>query len=243
MKRILPTLIIGLAVVAAALILGGQYNYKFRQQKTISVTGGAKVSFVSDLIVWKGSYSRRAATLEQAFSALKSDEKKVRAFLSAQGLDPSQVIFSAVDISKDYQTTYDSNGRMAGRKFTGYTLMQNIKVQSKEIAKVEKISREITSLIQSGVEFNSQAPAYYYTKLSGLKIDLLSKASADGRLRAETIAEKSNNDLGGLKKADMGVFQIIGEYSGENYTWGGAFNTSSKKKTASITVQMEFELE
>lgn len=243
MKRILPTLIIGLAVVVAAIILGHQYNYKFRQQKTISVTGGAKVSFASDLIVWQGTYSRRASTLEQAYSALKQDEKKVREFLSGKGLNLDNVIFSAVDISKDYESVYDGNGRRTGRRFSGYTLIQNIKVQSPEIAKVENISREITGLIQAGVEFNSLSPSYYYTKLSDLKIDLLSKASADGRLRAETIAQKSDNELGGLKEADMGVFQIIGQYSHENYTWGGAFNTSSKMKTASITVQMEFELQ
>ncbi len=242
MKRIIPTLIIGLAVIIAAVVLGHNYNYKFRQQKTIAVTGGAKINFSSDLIVWQGSYSRKAATLEQAYSALKQDENKVRDFLSKQGLDLNKVIFSAVDISKDYETQYDNNGRMAGRKFTGYTLTQKIKVQSEEISKVEKISREITGLIQSGVEFNSQPPAYYYTKLSDLKIDLLAKAATDGRQRAETIAQKSNNTLGGLKSADMGVFQIIGQYSDENYTWGGTFNTSSKEKTASITVKMEFEL-
>ena len=242
MRRTFPTLIIGLAVVLAAVILGNKYNYKFRQQKTIAVTGGAKVSFASDLIVWQGTYSRKANTLEEAYSALKADEQKVRSFLSDKGLDMNHVIFSAVDITKNYETTYDNNGRTSGRRFTGYTLMQKIKVQSPEIAKVEQISREITGLIQSGVEFNSLAPAYYYTKLSDLKIDLLAKAAADGRQRAETIAQQSEGELDGLKEADMGVFQIIGEYSGENYTWGGAFNTSSKMKTASITVQMEFAL-
>lgn len=242
MRSIIPTLIISLAVVIAALVLGSNYNYKFRQQKTVSVTGGAKVNFTSDLIVWQGTYSRKAATLEQAYSLLKKDENKVRDFLTGNGIDPQKVIFSAVDISKDFETQYDANGRAAGRKFTGYTLTQKIKVQSGEIAKVEKISREITGLIQSGVEFNSLPPAYYYTRLSDLKIDLLSKAAADGRQRAETIARESDNRLGGLKKADMGVFQIIGQYSGENYTWGGAFNTSNKEKTASITVKMDFEL-
>src|SRR5699024_2770101 len=213
MRRTLPTLIIGLAVVLSAVVLGNKYNYKFRQQKTIAVTGSAKVNFTSDLIVWQGAYSRKANTLEDAYSALKTDEKKVRKFLSDKGLNPDKTVFSAVDISKDYETKYDNNGRMAGQRFTGYTLTQKIKVQSDEIAKVEKISREITDLIQSGVEFNSSPPAYYYTKLSDLKIDLLSKASEDGRLRAETIAEKSDNKLGGLKSADMGVFQIIGQYS------------------------------
>ncbi len=240
MKRIIPTIIIGLAVVIAAVVLGHEYNYKFRQQKTIDVTGSAKVNFVSNLIVWKGSYSRKAATLEDAYTQLNEDKQKVENFLTQKGLKMDSVVFSAVDISKDYQTKYDNNGRISGRIFTGYTLTQNIKVQSYDIPKVESISREITGLIQSGVAFNSQPPSYFYTKLSDLKIDLLSKASDDGRHRAETIAQKSDSKISDLKSAEMGVFQIIGQYSDENYTWGGAFNTSDKVKTASITVKMKF---
>jgi hypothetical protein len=38
----------------------------------------------------------------------------------------------------------------------------------------------------------------------------------------------------------MGIFQITAQNSDEEYTWGGAFNTSDKLKTASITVRMEF---
>ncbi len=240
MKKAISAIIIGLAVVVAAVVLGNDYNFKFRQQKTISVTGGAKVSFASDLIVWKGSYSRKASTLENAYAALKTDKEKVQKFLSEKGLDMGNVIFSAVDIAKNYQTEYNNNGRVSSREFSGYTLTQKIKVQSKAIAKVEKISREITGLIQSGVEFNSLPPSYYYTQLASLKIDLLSKAAKDGRHRAETIAKESESEIGSLKNADMGVFQIIGQYSDENYTWGGAFNTSSKMKTAAITIQMDF---
>jgi hypothetical protein len=40
----------------------------------------------------------------------------------------------------------------------------------------------------------------------------------------------------------MGIFQITGQNSDEEYSWGGTFNTSSKRKTASITVKMEFGL-
>lgn len=152
----------------------------------------------------------------------------------------NDVIFDAVNISKDYDNKYNDEGRVTGSVFSGYTLTQSIKVQSKDIDNVEKVSREITGLIQSGVAFNSNVPAYYYTKLADLKIDLLSKATADGRQRAETIAKNSGQSLGTLKSADMGVFQIIGQYSNESYSWGGAFNTDSKEKTASITVKMSF---
>lgn len=242
MQKTIPTLIIGLAVIVAAAVLGKNYNYKYQQQKAISVTGSAEVNFTSDIIVWEGSYSRKAATLEQAFASLKADEEKVRSFLNEKGLKSDQVIFSAVNTNKDYETLFDANGRMTGQRFTGYTLTQDLKVQSSEIEKVENISREITGLIQSGVELRSSSPDYYYSKLSDLKIELLSKASADGRTRAETIASKSGNKIKGLKKAEMGVFQITGQYQNEDYTWGGVLNTTSKEKTASITVRMDFEL-
>ncbi len=38
----------------------------------------------------------------------------------------------------------------------------------------------------------------------------------------------------------MGVFQITGKNSNEDYSYGGAFNTSAKNKTGSITIKMEF---
>ena len=65
--------------------------------------------------------------------------------------------------------------------------------------------------MEKGIELNSNAPEYYYTKLNELKIDLLAKASADARVRAKTIAENSNASLSGIKKANMGVFQITGK--------------------------------
>ena len=81
---------------------------------------------------------------------------------------------------------------------------------------------------------------HYYSRLSELKIDLLAKASADAKLRAETIAKNSGSSLGGIKKATMGVFQITGQNSNEDYSSGGVFNTSAKNKTASITMKIEF---
>jgi hypothetical protein len=38
----------------------------------------------------------------------------------------------------------------------------------------------------------------------------------------------------------MGIFQITAQNSSEEYTYGGAFNTASKNKTASVTVRLDF---
>jgi hypothetical protein len=74
-------------------------------------------------------------------------------------------------------------------------------------------------------------------------MDLLSKASADAKLRAEAIAKSVDSDLGKMKKAVMGVFQITGRNSTEEYSYGGSYNTSEKNKTASITIRMEYGLD
>lgn len=40
----------------------------------------------------------------------------------------------------------------------------------------------------------------------------------------------------------MGVFQITGKNSNEDYSYGGVFNTSSKEKTASITLKVDYQV-
>ena len=153
------------------------------------------------------------------------------------------MVFSAINIEKEFDTKYDADGKVIGSDFSGYNLKQNVTVDSKNIEKVEKISREVTELIQSGIEFNSSSPSYYYTKLSELKLDLLAKASADAKQRAETIAKNSGSNLGSIRKANMGIFQITGKNSNEDYSYGGALNTSSKNKTASITTKIDYAVD
>ena len=118
--------------------------------------------------------------------------------------------------------------------------MQRIQIESKEVDKIEQISREITDLINTGVEFYSDEPEYYYTKLAELKIEMIAEATKDARIRAEQIAENSGSKLGDLKSAQMGVFQIVAQNSSEDFSWGGSFNTSSKMKTATITMKLQY---
>lgn len=240
--KAISSVVIALAIVLFAYIAGDAYRYKYRQAERITVTGAAEINFVADLIVWNATYSRSSMALQDAFSLLKKDEQMVRSYLSQQGLRDSEVVYFSVNIEKLYNTTYDDNGRITGSVFAGNRLSQTVKVESHDIAKVDKISREITQLIEQGIELTSSPPNYYYTKLGDLKIDLLAKASTDGEKRAETIAENAGQKLGRLKKASMGVFQITGQNENESYEYGGTFNTSSYKKTASITVKQEYDV-
>jgi len=240
MKNYIGAAIIAVAVIAGLYIVGNAYKYKFKSTETISVTGLAEKDFTSDLIVWSGSFNRYGFELKTVYATLKADEVAIRSYLNSKGIADSNIVFSSIAINKNFRRSYDDKGNEISAEFTGYTLTGNVRVESKDINRVEKLSREITELLERGIELNSNAPEYYYTRLNELKIDLLAKASEDAKTRAETIAKNSGGSLGGIKKATMGVFQITGKNANEDYSYGGAFNTSSKEKTASITLKVDY---
>ena len=130
---------------------------------------------------------------------------------------------------------------MTKRTFTGYTLIQSVKIESSDVDKTEKISRDITELIDLGVEFLSMPPEYYYTRLDELKLNLIQKATENTRLRAETITEEAGGKLSKLRMAHLGVFQITPENSTtESYNSDGIYDVTSKNKTAFITTRLEY---
>ncbi len=238
---IITAVIIGICAVIAFALVSNAYKYRSKTMETIVVTGLAEKDFNSDLIVWSGTYARKSFDLKDAYSTLKNDENAIRSYLLKKGIAAGNMQFSSVMINKEFSQQTNANGQYMSQEFTGYNLMQIVTIESSEVDKVDKISREVAELIQSGIEFNSNPPMFYNTKLNEVKMELLGKASADARARAETIAKNAGSSLGELKKATMGVFQITGKNSNEAYSYGGAFNTSNKYKTGSITIKMEFE--
>ena len=241
--RIISAAIIGIAFIIGLFIVGKAYKYRSTSKETITVTGSAEKDFVSDLIVWTGSYSRKSMDLKSAYAQLKEDESVVMKYLLSKGVQQDEMVFSSVNIIKEFSYPMDANGRSLGQQFSGYNLTQNVRIESPNVDKINAISREATELIQQGIEFNSAAPLFYYTKLTQIKMDLLDKASADGKKRAEIIANGAGSELGKLKKANLGVFQITGKNTNEDYSYGGTFNTSSRNKTGSITIRMEFSVD
>ncbi len=242
MKNNATAIIFGLAIVIAAYLLGNAYSNRNKIDGNVSVTGLGKADFTSDLIVWEGSFSKESFDLKEAYNDLENDKKIIADYLSVKGITADEIVFNAVNSRKNTKAKYSDQGQYIGDEFLGYILTQSLQINSKEVEKVEKVSREITELLNKGIQFYSQPPRYYYTRLADLKVEMISKATADAKARAEKIAENSGSSLGDLISAKMGIFQITGQNSDENYSWGGTYNTASKEKTASITMKLNYEV-
>ena len=225
----LSALIIGICIVASCVAIAfGLSHFRSESVHSIAATGSASVDFEADLIIWRGSFSSFAYTSK---------------YLTSNGLDESEFVFNSIDISRNYKDLYDNNGNYVGNEFNGYNLTQSVVISSSDIETVEKISRDISTLLDSGVEFTSDSPEYYYNDLDALKLDLIDKASQNARERINIIAKNSDAKIGKLMNSSLGVFQITAQNSGTgSYSYDGAFDTSSRYKTATITVRLEYDL-
>lgn len=233
-------LVLAIAFVLGIWIAGSTY-LSVRKQRIVSVTGNAEQDFESDLIVWTASFRVQRATLSEAYTEIERERTVVQDYLQKAGLKADSYSFGSLDVSQNYSSGYDTHGNYQ-QVPNGYTLTQAVTVTSGDLDGVEELSKSISSLISQGVEITSEAPDYYYTNLDDLKHQMLRQASEDALNRAEEIASGSRGKVGKLQNASMGVFQIVGKNAGEDYSWGGAFNTSSRHKTISVTVRATYAL-
>lgn len=243
LKSHFSSIVFALAIIIGLMIVGKAYVKRGNSTDAVSVTGMGEENFTSDLIVWRASFSQTSMDLQEASANLTTNRNKIKKYLTSKGVKDAEIIFQAIDIRKDFSYEYDAFGGQRSSVFNGYVLDQQLKIESKDVNKVEELSRSASELINMGIELVSFTPEYYYTKLAELKIKMIDAATKDAKKRAETIAENAGGSLGNLKTADMGVFQITGQNSSEEYSWGGSFNTSSKKKTASITIRLKYEVD
>lgn len=234
--------IIASIAIVAAVWIAGHYFYKTKgPSKTMSVVGLAEQDFESDLIVWDVSYAVRNMDMKEAYKDLKEQNNIVKEYLKSKGISEDEMIFNAVTNYADNDWEWNETAKRSFEVFKGYVLTQSIRIESSDVEKVEKISREVAELLDQGVQIDLNDVSYYYTKLADLKIEMLANATKDARNRAETIAKNAGSSLGGLKTANMGVFQITApNSSSEDYSWGGTFNTSSKQKRASINMRLTY---
>lgn len=243
-KSFVPTLIIGICIVASAVAIGwGLAHFRSGVERSISATGSASMNFESDLIVWRGDFSAHADTSEAAYRYLKQDSDAVKKYLKDNGIKEEDITFSSVYIYHTMRDIYDENGNYRGSEYDGYDLSQTVTVTSTNLDDVEKVATDISSLLASGIQFTSGAPEYYYTKIDDLKLELIDSATENAKQRVDIMASKSGAKLGKLSNSNLGVFQITAMNTGaSSYSYDGCLDTSSRMKTASITVKLTYDL-
>ncbi len=226
-------------IVTGSIVTRGFYKTKLLDN-TVVVTGSAQEEIESDIARWTAVFNRSVGTegLKDGSVLIKRDLDKVLEYLNKNGIKKDAVVINPVSVSANYESgAYGSTGRAIG-----YTLSQQIVVETSDVHKLTTLAQDSTALLSEGIVFTSFPLEYYYSKLDDLKIRMLGEATENARERAESIARQADADLGDLKAASMGVFQITSINSNEISDYG-MFDTSAIKKRITAVVRTTFMVE
>ncbi|MBS1517179.1 MAG: SIMPL domain-containing protein [Bacteroidetes bacterium] len=231
--------ILAAAFIIGAFMLSSTWKYVSRKDVTINVTGSASKDIKSDYAIWNGSVSIESVSLQDSYAKLKNVNERVKGYLVSKGFPENTITVSAINTTTLYannQQGYPTN------QISGYRLYQDFKVESPDVERIDKLSREATELINEGIEINSPTPEFLYTKLADLKVEMTGLAAKDAKERAEQIAGSTGNKIGEVRSSRMGVVQINAKNSNEISDYG-INNTSSIDKTIRVVVNMSFSID
>ncbi len=223
------------AIIIAVIIGGIFYTTKTSGTNTLTVTGSAKQSVVADNAIWRSSITRNvlASEVKTGYAQLAGDLKIVEAFMAKNGITDKQIIVLPVSLMQDYSQNANDPKR--------YTLMQSIEIDTTDVTKITAIAKNVDSIVNQGVLFQSNPVEYYYSQLDKARVELLTAATADAQARAAAMAKSSGQSVGKLQSASSGVVQVLSEGAVDNGDYG-QYDTSKIDKDISVTVRATFKL-
>lgn len=236
------TFTIGAVILSLGFILStiiGAYTfYEVRAlDNTLSVTGSAKKSVVSDQVKWVTQITRPTSqsSLKSGYAQIAADLDLVKKFYKNNGIDEASLIISPVSMDEVWKNNSNANEEKE------YTLRQSIELNSDNVEGITKLAKATDSLISQGVIFTSQYLSYSYSKLADVRVELLANAVADARARANQLVAGTGKSVGKLKSASSGVVQVLSANSVEVSDYG-SYDTSSINKDIMVTVKAAFLL-
>ena len=249
--RNLGWIAIGMAAVLATYTVTATWErVKLRPpERSLRVTGSAKKRIVSDLIEWTCFVEARDPTdRTAAYKTLHGHVALVLEFLQKQGIKSDEIRPSSASVEelKEVEHVVEHVGKTENRVerqiFKGYRTYQSVTVRSKDLARVERASREVTQLLERGVSISSGAPSYYYTKLGEMKLEMLAEAAKNARTRADNILTSAGGaSIRQLRSADMGIINVNPANSTETSAQGNN-DTESLEKDIITIVHVTYDL-
>lgn len=221
--------------VFLAAVMSAKIATENLRRNGISVTGSAYEIVKSDSASWNVAISSRNKDNAKCYNTIKNQLPIVIKYLIAKGITSDQIDTSPANSFISYKIDKDTGNTT--NEIDYYNYSQTIKVTSNNVELVKNLSNEISELVNKGISINSNSPEYQYSKISDLKIKLLQEATKDSKQRAKAMLAATNNKVGGILSAKMGVFQVTSPDS-TSVTDEGIYDSSTieKKITAVANV-------
>jgi len=204
----------------------------------VTVKGISEREAKADLAIWPLHLVAADNDLSKAHAQIEASVSRIRTFLASYQIDTAQT--SVQDFSVTDAATNQYSGERTGSR---YVIRQTVIVRSLKPDLILAASQHVGELVSAGVvlssggEYGSGGPTFVFTGLSKLKPQMIGEATARARESAEQFAHDSHSDIGGIRTASQGIFEILPRDQAQ-----GISEESQIMKTVRVVTTIEYSL-
>ncbi len=205
-----PTLILAAGIVLAGALVGSGFRAGRAADRFVTVKGVTEREVEADLALWPLQIVTADSDLATAQAGMDRMAERTRAFLRENGVTDEDITVQAFKV-----TDAQANAYQGGVVTSRFIITQTLMVRSEVPRDLQAASQRVGELVQAGVvltsgqEYGPGGPTYVFTRLNDLKPEMLAEATARAREAAAEFAAASGSEIGKIRRASQGVFQIL----------------------------------
>ncbi|HBX39652.1 MAG TPA: SIMPL domain-containing protein [Marinobacter adhaerens] len=206
--KLFASVILGVSAIISAALIGNGLTDLRTGDRYVTVKGVAEREVNADLALWPIRFLATGASLSEAQERARSSRDAIMAFLKLQAIDQNAVELQRLDVTDTRANPYQANN--GEQKFI---ISQTLMVRSTDIDRIRQAAQGVSELVDSGVvlssDYGPSGPTYVFNGLNDIKPEMIAEATASAREAADQFAQDAKAELGGLRRANQGVFQIL----------------------------------
>ncbi len=236
----LPSLLLALGIILGGWLAGQGIAQVRAADRYVTVKGVSERPIRADLAIWPLSIVVADNDLGRAQAQVAGNVRKIRDFLARHGIDTAQTSLQDFQVTDANANQYQPPGGVVSR----FVVKQTVMVRSDLPDTVLAASQRLNELVEAGVVFSSggeyaaTGPSFIFTKLNDFKPAMIAEATARAREAAEQFARDSRSRIGGIRRANQGVFEILPRDQAS-----GIREESQVEKTLRVVTTVEYLLE
>lgn len=240
----LPWAVVSLGIALAGWFVGMGVQSVRTADRFVSVKGVAEREVKADLALWPIQLAVTDNDLSAAQTRLSQNASRVVEFLRSNGIDSTEIELQTLRVTDILANPFRGEQR-AGTRFI---LQQTVNVRSDDPDRVQATSQKVGELVNAGVvlssgpEWGPSGPSYLFRKLNDLKPAMIAEATAQARKGAEQFAKDSKSRLGGIHRANQGVFVILPRDAAGSDQGQGIAEATQMFKIVRVVSTVEYQL-
>ena len=210
LKSVVATTLLAAGLALCGWFIGQGFITARLEDRYVTVKGVAERTVRADLAIWPMRFVATGNDLAQVHTALDADAQKVVNFLVRHGIAREAVELQSLEVTDVMAQAYRS-GPVESR----FILAQTMVARSDDVDTIATAGQRVNELVDAGVvlstEYGPGGPVYLFTSLNDVKPEMIAEATINAREAAQQFAADSGSSLGGIRRANQGLFQILGK--------------------------------